>query len=125
MISPDGAALPSSGPDAIHYPDFPIPAPGQVMRLQEGIWWLRMPLPISLDHINLWLLEEPGGFALVDTGMATAAAREIWDHLSRTLLLGRPRTRILLPHLHPDHVGLAAWLQKKFAVPVWSSAATL
>jgi glyoxylase-like metal-dependent hydrolase (beta-lactamase superfamily II) len=125
MISPDGAALPSSGPDAIHYPDFPIPAPGQVMRLQEGIWWLRMPLPISLDHINLWLLEEPGGFALVDTGMATSAARAIWEQLCTTLLAERPLTRIVLTHLHPDHAGLAAWLQTRFGVPVWTSAATL
>ncbi len=66
---------PPRGPDAIHYPDLPVPEPGQVLAVQEGVWWLRMPLPISLDHINLWLLEEPGGYALVDTGMATDAAR--------------------------------------------------
>jgi glyoxylase-like metal-dependent hydrolase (beta-lactamase superfamily II) len=84
-----------------------------------------MPLPISLDHINLWLLEEPGGYALVDTGMATAAARAIWDQLANTVLAHRPLTRILLTHLHPDHVGLAAWLQRRFGVPVWSTRATL
>lgn len=125
MSSTAGAALPGSGPDALHYPDIPVPEPGQVLPLQAGICWLRMPLPISLDHINLWLLEEPGGYTLVDTGMATAASREIWDHLSRTVLLDRPLTRILLTHLHPDHAGLAAWLQRRFAVPVWTSAATL
>ncbi|MEJ0008766.1 MAG: MBL fold metallo-hydrolase [Steroidobacteraceae bacterium] len=76
--------------------------------VQEGVWWLRMPLPISLDHINLWLLEDGGGYALVDTGMATDAARETWDHLARTVLVERPLTRILLTHLHPDHAGLAA-----------------
>ncbi|HEY1900220.1 MAG TPA: MBL fold metallo-hydrolase [Steroidobacteraceae bacterium] len=125
MTSRDAAALPGAGPGAIDYPDLPIPEPGQVLPVQEGLWWLRMPLPISLDHINLWLLEEPGGYALVDTGMATAAAREIWEHLAGTLLAARPLSRILLTHLHPDHVGLAAWLQRRFAVPVWSSAATL
>ncbi len=77
------------------------------------------------DHINLWLLEEPGGYALVDTGMATAATRALWDQLANTLLRERPLTRILLTHLHPDHSGLAAWLQQRFAVPVWTSAATL
>jgi glyoxylase-like metal-dependent hydrolase (beta-lactamase superfamily II) len=125
MISPDGAALPSAAPDAIHYPDIAVPEMGQVLPVQQGVWWLRMPLPISLDHINLWLLEETGGYALVDTGMATDAAREVWDHLSRTLLVQRPLTRILLTHLHPDHAGLAAWLQQRFGVPVWTSAATL
>jgi glyoxylase-like metal-dependent hydrolase (beta-lactamase superfamily II) len=125
MISPDGVALPPAATDAIHYPDIAVPAPGQVLPVLEGVWWLRMPLPISLDHINLWLLEEPGGYALVDTGMATAAARDIWEQLSNTLLRERPLTRILLTHLHPDHSGLAAWLQRRFAVPVWTSAATL
>jgi glyoxylase-like metal-dependent hydrolase (beta-lactamase superfamily II) len=57
--------------------------------------------------------------------MATDAARAIWDQLSTTALAHRPLTRILLTHLHPDHVGLAAWLQQRFQVPVWSSPATL
>ncbi|HTC51599.1 MAG TPA: MBL fold metallo-hydrolase [Steroidobacteraceae bacterium] len=125
MISPDGVALEPALTGSIHYPDLPVPEPGQVRPVLEGLWWLRMPLPISLDHINLWLLEEPGGFALVDTGMATAAAREIWEQLIESLLRERPLTRILLTHLHPDHSGLAAWLQRRFAVPVWTSAATL
>ena len=125
MISPDGAALASAGPDAIHYPPLTVPEPGQMLAIQEGLWWLRMPLPISLDHINLWLLEESGGYALVDTGMATAASREIWEQLANTSLRDRPLTRILLTHLHPDHAGLAAWLQQRFAVPVWTSAATI
>ncbi|MGC1458516.1 MAG: MBL fold metallo-hydrolase [Steroidobacteraceae bacterium] len=125
MISPDGAALPAVACDPIHFPDLAVPESGQVVAVQEGLWWLRMPLPISLDHINLWLLEEPGGYSLVDTGMATAAARAIWEQLANTLLLERPLTRILLTHLHPDHSGLAAWLQQRFAVPVWTSAATL
>jgi len=125
MRSPDGAALLPAEPDSIRYPDLAVPEPGQVLEVTAGLWWLRMPLPISLDHINLWLLEEPGGYALVDTGMATAAAREIWDRLAATLLAQRPLTRILLTHLHPDHSGLAAWLQQRFEIPVWTSAATL
>jgi glyoxylase-like metal-dependent hydrolase (beta-lactamase superfamily II) len=116
---------PGAGPDTIDYPDLAVPEPGQVRLVQEGVWWLRMPLPIALDHINLWLIEEPGGYTLVDTGMATEASRGIWDNLAATLLAERPLTRILLTHLHPDHAGLAAWLQRRFALPVWTSAATL
>lgn len=125
MMSPDGAALPSAGPDAIQYPDLPVPEAGQVLAVREGVWWLRMPLPITLDHINLWLLEEPGGYTLVDTGMATAATRELWEQLSATFLKERPLRRILLTHLHPDHAGLAAWLQRRFGVPLWTSAGTM
>jgi glyoxylase-like metal-dependent hydrolase (beta-lactamase superfamily II) len=125
MMSPDGATLLSAGPEAIEYPQLPVPEPGQVLAVQEGLWWLRMPLPISLDHINLWLLEEPGGYALVDTGMATPATRELWEQLFATVLKDRPLTRILLTHLHPDHAGLAAWLQRRFGIPLWTSAATM
>jgi len=125
MMSPDGSALPPAGPDSIHYPELTIPEPGQLTAVRDGVWWLRMPLPISLDHINLWLLEESGGFALVDTGMATATSREIWERLAAGALRERPLTRILLTHLHPDHAGLAAWLQQRFAVPVLTSAPTI
>jgi glyoxylase-like metal-dependent hydrolase (beta-lactamase superfamily II) len=125
MTSPDGAALLSAGPETIQYADLPIPEPGQVLAVREGLWWLRMPLPSSLDHINLWLLEEPGGYALVDTGMATPATRELWEQLSATVLKERPLTRILLTHLHPDHAGLAAWLQRRFGIPLWTSAGTM
>ena len=57
--------------------------------------------------------------------MATSASREIWEQLAATALRERPLTRILLTHLHPDHAGLAAWLQQRFAVPVFTSAATI
>lgn len=125
MISPDGVALPPAATDSIHYPGLAVPAPGEAVPVQDGVWWLRMPLPISLDHINLWLIEEPGGYALVDTGMATAETRALWEHLASTVLRGRPLTRIVLTHLHPDHCGLAAWLQQRFDVPLWTSAATV
>src|SRR5580698_5446576 len=82
MISPDGAVLPQPRSDLLHYPNLAVPQPGQLLKVQEGLWWLRMPLPISLDHINLWLLEETGGYSLVDTGMATAAARALWEQLA-------------------------------------------
>jgi glyoxylase-like metal-dependent hydrolase (beta-lactamase superfamily II) len=84
-----------------------------------------MPLAPPLEHINLWLLEDGGGYALVDTGMATPETRALWERLAETVLLERPLTRIVLTHLHPDHTGLAAWLQRRFGVPVWSSAATI
>jgi glyoxylase-like metal-dependent hydrolase (beta-lactamase superfamily II) len=57
--------------------------------------------------------------------MATPATRQLWEQLAATLLKDRPLTRILLTHLHPDHAGLAAWLQRRFSVPLWTSAATM
>src|SRR5690242_13725952 len=83
-----------------------------------------MPLPMELDHINLWLIEHDGGFVLIDTGLASDAARLAWERLERTLLRERPLRLIVITHLHPDHAGLAAWLQGRHGVPVWASRTT-
>jgi len=99
----------------------PAPQPGETVPVAPGVHWLRMPLPMKLDHINLWLLEDQGGCVLVDTGMGTQATRDAWLALERGLFRQHPLRLIVLTHLHPDHVGLAAWLQQRFGVPVWTS----
>lgn len=82
-----------------------------------GVWWLRMPLPFALDHVNLWLIEEPdGSLAVVDTGVSDSRSRSLWNALFDGPLAGRSVSRLLVTHFHPDHMGLAAWLQRRFGV---------
>ncbi|MGH8228110.1 MAG: MBL fold metallo-hydrolase, partial [Steroidobacteraceae bacterium] len=100
------------------------PAPGEITRVAEGVHWLRSPLPGELDHISLWLLERGAGFALIDTGLASEPARVAWEKLEHSVLAPRPLELIVLTHLHPDHVGLAAWLQGRHDAPVWTSRST-
>ena len=93
--------------------DFPFPAPpapGEALEVAEGVLWLRLPLPFRLDHVNVYLIEDGAGFALLDTGIDDSPTREIWDRLLAGLLKGRPLTRIVSSHCHPDHIGLAGWL---------------
>lgn len=94
----------------------PLPAPGTAMPVAEGIRWVRMPLPFALDHVNLWLVADGNGWAAVDTGYDLPATRDHWTALLAGL--GGPVTRILVTHGHPDHVGLAAWLQARTGAPV-------
>ena len=101
-----------------------IPSPplaGQRTLLQPGIWWVRMPLPFALDHINLWLLEGDAGYTLVDTGMALPAVKAAWD----TILAGldKPLTDIVVTHFHPDHLGLAQWLIERTGASMHLSVA--
>jgi glyoxylase-like metal-dependent hydrolase (beta-lactamase superfamily II) len=77
-----------------------------------------MPLPFALDHINLWVLEDGDGWALVDTGIGLASTRDLWQQLFATELGGRPVTRIVVTHFHPDHIGNAGWLAHRFDRPV-------
>lgn len=102
----------------IDYPFATPPAPGAALVVAEGVRWLRMPLPFALDHINLWLLEDESngneGLAAVDTGIALDAVKDAW----KSALAGRCLTRQIVTHFHPDHLGLAAWLEAEYGAPL-------
>lgn len=107
----------------ITYPHETPPAAGESILVAPGIYWIRMPLPFALDHINLWLLEdndESGdGWTIVDTGYGVAATHAIWEQHFAGVMGGKPVKRIIVTHYHPDHVGCAAWLHEKTGAPVW------
>lgn len=75
-----------------------------------------MPLPFKLDHINLWLVEDDGGWTIVDTGIGNAATRDLWTQI---LARHHPLRKIVVTHYHPDHAGNAAWLCEKSGVELW------
>jgi glyoxylase-like metal-dependent hydrolase (beta-lactamase superfamily II) len=95
------------------------PAAGEMIALADGIGWTRSPVPGSLNHINLWLLDDGDGLAIVDTGLKIPAAREAWEVLFAGPLAGRTVTRVICTHFHPDHLGLAGWLTERFGVRLW------
>ncbi|MGZ8313311.1 MAG: MBL fold metallo-hydrolase [Allosphingosinicella sp.] len=107
-----------------------------MIELADGVGWTRSPVPGSLNHINLWLLDDgdpgspaipgegspaTGGAAIVDTGLNFPAAQEAWENVFAGALAGRPVTRVLVTHFHPDHLGLAGWLTQRFGVRLWMS----
>jgi glyoxylase-like metal-dependent hydrolase (beta-lactamase superfamily II) len=104
---------------ALRFPFPTPPAPGEALAIAPGIWWLRMPLPFALDHINLWLLEDRDGWTIVDTGYALEASIAAWERIFAERLGGRPVTRIIVTHFHPDHIGLADWLAGRWGAPLW------
>ena len=96
---------------AIDYPfGERLPQPGEPVPVAEGIFWLRLPLPFALNHINLWLLRDGDGWTLVDTGYGSRDNIAIWQRLLAEALGGLPLRRIVVTHDHPDHIGLAQWL---------------
>jgi glyoxylase-like metal-dependent hydrolase (beta-lactamase superfamily II) len=111
--------------------DYPLgdalPATGTVIELASGVRWLRMPLPFALDHINLWLLRDRGedgreGWAIVDCGVANDATRAAWEQVFEHHLDGLPVLRVIVTHMHPDHIGNAHWLTERWGCRLWISA---
>ena len=112
-----------------------LPALGATMTVAPGVKWVRMGLPFALDHINLWLLRDRledaqgglrEGWAIVDCGITNDATRSAWEQVFDEHLEGLPVLRVIVTHMHPDHIGLAHWLTEKWSTPeqpcrVWIS----
>ncbi len=101
----------ADGRPTLSYPFSEPPAEGTAIEVAPGILWVRLPLPMALDHVNIYALDEGDGWTVVDTGIASNTTREIWRALIAGPFCGRPVKRVILTHHHPDHVGLAGWFQ--------------
>lgn len=112
----------ADGLAALRFPHAAPPPAGEVTEVAPGLRWLRMPLPFALNHINLWLVEDGAGWAIVDTGINNPETKALWEHLFATALGGRPVTRVICTHFHPDHMGLAGWLTERLGVELWTTA---
>ncbi len=98
-----------------------LPAPAEFIELAEGVRWLRMPLPMALDHINLYLLEDDDGWWVVDTGLALEPTQVLWEQVFEQHLEGKPVKAVVCTHWHPDHTGNAGWLCERWQVPLYIS----
>ena len=106
---------------ALSYPLGEPPPAGVAREIAPGVHWVRMPLPFALKWINLWLLEDGDGWTVVDTGVALEESRNHWRAIFEASLQGRPVTRVICTHMHPDHMGLAGWICRKFGAELWMS----
>ena len=115
------AAVAISGDPSLDFPFREPPAGGSWTEVAPGVFWLRMPLPFALDHINLWALRDGAGWTLVDTGLNSEVTRGLWEQVIASNLARHPVRRVVVTHYHPDHFGLAGWLTSRFGVELWMS----
>ncbi len=116
----------------IHYPlGDALPLEGATLEVAPGVRWVRMGLPFALDHINLWLLRDRqpdadgalvDGWTIVDCCIDSAATRAQWEQIFANCLEGLPILRVIVTHMHPDHIGLAHWLCERWNARLWISA---
>ncbi|WP_395055522.1 MBL fold metallo-hydrolase [Polaromonas sp.] len=107
-----------------------LPAAGSTLEVAIGVKWIRMGLPFALDHINLWLLRDEmdgphgrqQGWTVVDCCVSRDEAKAQWEQIFAGELEGLPVLRVIVTHMHPDHLGLAHWLCERWNAPLWISA---
>jgi glyoxylase-like metal-dependent hydrolase (beta-lactamase superfamily II) len=108
-----------------------LPASGTTLEVAPGVRWVRMALPFALDHINLWLLRDEidgrAGWTVVDCCISRDEAKAQWETVFENELKGLPILRVIVTHMHPDHIGLAHWLCERWSTPehecrLWISA---
>lgn len=96
------------------YPAFSIPQQSEAVQVAPGVLWLRLSLPMALDHVNIYAIEDGDGWAVIDTGMFNPETVEVFEKILAGPLQGRPVTRVICTHMHPDHIGMAGWLCERF-----------
>ena len=96
--------------NAIVTPHDTPPAAGEATQIAPGVLWVRLPLPMALDHVNIYAFDDgDAGWTIVDTGMDSRRTRALWQTLIDGPLGGRRVHQVVVTHHHPDHVGLAGW----------------
>ncbi|MEO1240010.1 MAG: MBL fold metallo-hydrolase [Pseudomonadota bacterium] len=111
--------------NAISFPFAHPPKAGKAVEIADRLLWMRLPLPMALDHINVYAFRDTDGWTVVDTGIGSKTTRALWDNLIAGPLSGAPIVRVLITHHHPDHIGNAGWFQSEGAELLTSRTAWL
>ncbi len=103
---------PATGPAPLRFPWDTPPGEGEAIEVAPGVLWFRLPLPMKLDHVNAYALDEGDSWTVIDTGFDTGRTRKVWAQLLAGPLAAKPVSRVIATHHHPDHIGLAGWFQR-------------
>ncbi len=105
----------------IRYVSQAAPEAERAVQLLPTVKWIRLGLPFQLAHVNVYAVSDWDGWTVIDTGLSTPASVEAWDALLAGPLQGRPVTRVICTHMHPDHIGLVGWLCRRTGAPLLMS----
>ncbi|WP_158736490.1 MBL fold metallo-hydrolase [Alteribacillus sp. YIM 98480] len=85
------------------------------MEITENIYKVVVPVPYKLKNVNCYLCSTEEGWKLIDTGCNTQETKEFWKQTFSDYGIEKNQlTDIYVTHYHPDHLGLAGWLQEEY-----------
>jgi len=97
-----------------------LQATDEITEVAPGIFRTQLPANITgLGHVNMYVMEDDRGVAVVDPGMPT---KESWTAVNERLKqLGIPMRRVhsvIVTHSHPDHYGGAERIRSESGADV-------
>jgi glyoxylase-like metal-dependent hydrolase (beta-lactamase superfamily II) len=107
--------------NSIYYPIERIPTGYELIEVATNLYWMRMPMPFKLDHINLWLIEGKNDWTVIDSGLNLDNSKAYWQKLISTKFKNKPIKQVICTHMHPDHLGLSGWLCEEYGAKLWIS----
>ncbi|TMV52967.1 MBL fold metallo-hydrolase [Paenibacillus mesophilus] len=90
-----------------------------IIHLSDTIIQVKVPLPFPLRWVNSYVVISRSGWTLIDPGLRTPEAEQLWNGALEEL--GLPigaLEKIVLTHHHPDHYGLSGWFQERSGAEV-------
>jgi glyoxylase-like metal-dependent hydrolase (beta-lactamase superfamily II) len=103
--------------DGLEFPFEDYPAPGTATEVADGIFWISTPVPfVGLKQVNLWLVRDGEGWTQIDCSYGGNVQRELIETVWANVLGGRPITRLIVTHFHPDHAGGSGWIAEKWGL---------
>lgn len=89
-------------------------------RQTESIIQIKVPVPFSLKWVNSYIILEQTGYTIIDPGLKTDESIAVWMKvLSELELEWTDCVQIVITHQHPDHFGLAGFVQQLSGAPVY------
>ena len=88
-----------------------------MVELEKGVRRVTFSIPFGIDHVHCYLLRSStGGWTLVDTGLGSRDPEKRWQPVLDEL--DAPIERVVVTHMHPDHVGGARDIAELAGAPV-------
>lgn len=84
-----------------------------IEQIEDIGYRIGIPVPFPMKYVYCYIFKQEDGYVLIDVGLNYHEARETWEKAFRFLEINpKEINTIYLTHFHPDHSGLAGWMQE-------------
>lgn len=98
----------------------------EITMFEHGIIQVKIAMSYPLRWVNSYIIVGDRTWSVIDPGPRSEENEAAWQKVWGTLELDVAQLEsIILTHHHPDHYGLAGWLQAQSDAPVYMSARSL